>query len=80
MADPNDRMTQFERALDPNVAKFTAKAEKDVQSIEALVSRIRATVKTVTELCDDLDKAITESEKHARDAADSLMEMVKRVR
>lgn len=81
MADnsKDERLAQFERSLDPNVAKFAPHKKTD-DSIDGLVERIRASVKHITELCDELDKAVAESEKHARAAADSLMAMVQKVR
>lgn len=75
----DDRLTQFERALDPTITKFAPKKPAE-ESIDALVERVRASCKAITELCDDLDAAIKDSEQHARKAADSLMDMIKRVK
>lgn len=78
MPDNKDFERSLERAIDPHVAKLTPR--KTEESIEALIARIRATCKTLNDLCDEVDRSIAESEKHARAAADNLMDLIKRVK
>jgi archaellum component FlaC len=77
--DDNDRMKKFENALDPAVTKFMPK--KPVEpTISSLIEQIRTHIKSLNELCDEVDRMITASEDSARKAADSLMDMLKKVK
>jgi hypothetical protein len=74
----NDRLKRFESALsNPEVAKF---APKDQPTLATLVDQIRAEVKKLNGLCDDIDAVINSSIDEARKAADSLIELTKRVK
>jgi hypothetical protein len=76
--DEKDRMKRFESALaDPEIAKFAPKGEP---TLAVLVEHIRDQVKRLNALCDDIDRVINSSVDEARKAADSLIELTKRVK
>jgi hypothetical protein len=73
-----DRMKRFENALsDIEVTKFAPKGEP---TLAALVEQIRAEVKRLDAICDDIERVINASVDEARKAADSLIELTKRVK
>jgi hypothetical protein len=74
-----DRLKRFESALSPEVAKFAPKMSKSDPTIASLVEEIRAHVTSLTALCNDIDRVIKASVDEARKAADSLIELTKRV-
>lgn len=76
---PEDRLGAFERALDPTIAKFAPKKSTEV-TVTSVTQNIREQAQLILKMCDEADAAITASEEHARKAADSLMEMIKRVK
>jgi phage tail tape-measure protein len=80
--DEKDRMKRFESALesslsDPDIAKFAPKGQP---TLATLVDQVRAEVKRLNGLCDEIDAVINSSVDEARKAADSLIELTKRVK
>jgi tetrahydromethanopterin S-methyltransferase subunit B len=76
--DEKDRLKRFESALtDPEIAKFAPKTEP---TLAVLVEHIRAEVKKLEAICDDIERVINSSVDEARKAADSLIELTKRVK
>jgi hypothetical protein len=78
--DDNDRLKKFESALSPEVTKFAPKMPKPEPTIASLIDQIRAHIKSINELCEDVDRVITDTEASARKAADSLIEASKRMK
>ena len=74
-----DRLKAFECTLSPEVTKFAPKVKAD-PSINELIENIRARVRDINVLCDELAVAVNDSEEHAKKAADSLMDLIKRVK
>jgi hypothetical protein len=80
MDDKNDRLKKFEDALGPpEIAKFMPKVNT-YPSIAQLVEQVRAHVKGIDELCEQIDVAISASEESAKKASDGLIELLKRVK
>jgi hypothetical protein len=79
--DDNDRLKKFESALQApvEVAKFAPKRLTDV-TVFATIDAMRTHAKDILKLCDQADAAINASEDDARKAADSLMDLIKRVK
>jgi hypothetical protein len=82
-----DRMKRFESALnDPipplvlGASRSSAEPGDDQQTVASLIEKVRAQVKIIHGLCDEVDAMITVSEEHARRAADNLMDLIKRVK
>jgi molybdopterin biosynthesis enzyme len=75
---PGERLKRFESALsDPEIAKFAPKSDP---TLAALVEQIRGEVKRLNVICDDIERVINASVDEARKAADSLIELTKRVK
>jgi hypothetical protein len=85
-----DRVKRFESALSdpiPPLVFGAPRPEREPgppnpveQTVASLVEQVRVQVRTLNALCDDIDAVITSSEEHARKAADSLMDLIKRVK
>lgn len=79
--DQEDRLTQFERALDPSVAKFAPKQATSSTAPMALqIAQVREYANILLKTCDEMDKIITASETDARKAADILISMAARIK
>jgi hypothetical protein len=80
MDDKNERLKKFEDALGPpEIAKFMPKVNT-YPTIASLVEQLRAHIKGVDELCEQIDVAISASEEGARKVADAVIEMSKRIK
>jgi hypothetical protein len=80
MDEKNDRLKKFEEALGPpEIAKFMPKINT-YPTIASLIEQVRAHIKGIDELCEQIDVAIAASEEGAKKAADALIEMSKRIK
>jgi hypothetical protein len=76
--DEKEHMKRFENVLnDPEITKFAPKSEP---TLAALVEQIRAEVKRLNTICDNIERVINSSVDEARKAADSLIELTRRVK
>jgi hypothetical protein len=76
--DEKERMKRFENALsDIEIAKFAPDSDP---TLAALVEQIRGEVRRLNAICDDIERVINSSVDEARKAADSLIELTRRVK
>lgn len=64
----------------PSYGGRTSPVNKSDTTVSSITQNIREQAQLILKMCDEADAAIAASEKHAREAADSLMEMIKRVK
>lgn len=75
-----ERMKKFESTLDPHITKFAPKVTGDTDTISSTIAAIREHSERIIKMCDVADRIITESEGNARKAADTLIDLIKRVK
>lgn len=75
-----ERMKKFESTLDPHITKFAPKVTGDTDTISSTIAAIREHAQKVVKMCDAADRIIAESEDDARKAADTLLDLIKRVK
>jgi hypothetical protein len=80
--DSNDRLKKFESALSDPIAKFIPKSSqpKAEPTVAVTIAAIRDQAHTILKMCEEAETAINASEDSARKAADSLMDLIKRVK
>jgi hypothetical protein len=84
MVDDMDEGPERLRRFESEIAKFTPPYRSELPKLDptlaTIIGLLREHAKGINELCDLADAAVNASEDHARKAADSLMDMIKRVK
>lgn len=52
----------------------------DQPTVASLVEQLREHIRQMNKVCDDIDQAVAASEQAARDAGDSLINVIKRIK